>query len=99
MEDTVTKEKLLEVVIRALPHAEQIRDFDLASEPKAIRFTWRGDRLRVDLDFHTSTVKGHLVTMDSLAIVTQALLQRTCLAMEAADSSREVREAMGGQRR
>lgn len=43
----MTKDQLLELVLRGLPYSNQIKNIDTQSESQAIRFDWRGTRYRI----------------------------------------------------
>lgn len=43
----MTKDQLLELILRGLPYSNQIKNIDTQSESQAVRFDWRGARYRV----------------------------------------------------
>ena len=73
----MTKGELVELIISKLPYSNQIRDWDLTTEERAIRFTWRRERFRVyetgDVEFvniETSCLEGN-----NLSILMTGLLK------------------------
>lgn len=67
----MTKSKLVELVISALPYAAQICELDIESEPNGIRFSWRGERFCVSTDLICQSDNSACA-----AILLDALLQR-----------------------
>ena len=74
----MTKDEVVEVIIRALPYAEQISRLDTTSNDSAVRFTWRGTEFRVSTSgtFSTETVEGPMLVGGNMSILLQALLVR-----------------------
>lgn len=72
--------QIIELLINAIPYANQIKDIDLSSEKDAVRFTWRGCRYRVSNTFCTEQVlNGCLVTSDTAILFRQCLNQSVIL--------------------
>jgi hypothetical protein len=71
-----TPAQILEVVLRAIPFPNQVRDLDLAREPDALRFTWRGTRFRVSDTLHVEESDGRFLSGSDLATLLGALLRR-----------------------
>lgn len=71
--------KIIEKVYSKMPYSDQIEDLNI-SEVNAIRFTWRGDRFRVDEYFHVNQITGSeanglMLTGSNMAIILQKLLK------------------------
>ena len=47
MFEAMTKAQIVTTIVKALPYPEHIDSFDLESEEKAVRFSWRSQRFRV----------------------------------------------------
>jgi hypothetical protein len=88
--DAFTKDQLVQVVIKVLPYAEQMRDLDLFREMEAIRFTWRGDRFRVSLSGFTETVDNGMLVGGNRAILMQALVQRGLVQLLMDEAAKKV---------
>ena len=68
----MTPAKIIELIIRALPHPHLIRDIDIGIN--YVRFTWRGSRYSVNERGDVEEVgDGVLIGSD------RAILMRTCL--------------------
>lgn len=76
-----SKSKLVEIVIKALPYAEQMRGLDLDSESDAIRFGWRGHTFRVSGDCRCEEVDRSMLCGSDIAILLEALLKRTYVSI------------------
>jgi len=68
---------LIEAVYRALPYSDQITNLDL-SEKNAIRFEWRGARLRIT-ETACEEVDGPCLVGSNLAIVIRTLFKRALI--------------------
>ena len=80
------------VIIKALPYADQMKDLDFISEPDVIRFTWRGERFRIDSNLNVETCNtGGFLEGSNIAIILEALLKRAyCQIRQAGSLSLEV---------
>lgn len=67
--------KIIELVLNALPHSNQINDIDMA-EDGVVRFSWRGERFRVSETLHVDQVDGCMLARDNIAIIFQELLKK-----------------------
>lgn len=72
----ITKAKLIELVIRALPHSEQIRSMDIDSEDDAIRFEWRGNPLHLHTSLSANTIGDGVLIGDDFSLLVSALVKR-----------------------
>ena len=73
----MTKAQLVEVIVKAMPHPDQISAWDLDGEDQAVRFSWRGVRFRVSNSLFCETVEGAMLSGGNVAILCDALLRRT----------------------
>lgn len=72
-----TKEQAIEIITKALPYPEHITDWDFSSSEDSVRFTWRGNRFRVDLEYERAEeVKGIMLEGGDLAICVSELIKR-----------------------
>lgn len=78
----IDKNKLMELIIKALPYSEQIKNLDLSGEENAIRFEWRGDIYRVTFTLFVEEKQGKFLSGTNSALLLEALLTRTFLSME-----------------
>jgi hypothetical protein len=69
------KAKLIEIIYAALPYSNQITGVSL-DEEDAVRFTWRGHDLRIDLSLNCCEVGESLDCYSDLALLTGTLLKR-----------------------
>lgn len=69
-----TKEELLTAVLKSLPHPNHINDLDLSSETEAVMFTWRQNKLRVQLSGHVDEVGDGVLIGSNLSILVHQLL-------------------------
>jgi hypothetical protein len=72
----ITKDRLIDAVFSAFPNANQIRDFDTITEPTAIRFTWRGNKFRVDTSGFTESVGNGVLISDDIASLAGVLIKK-----------------------
>ena len=70
------KGKIIEYVIQALPHTNQISDIDITMETSAIRFKWRGLVLRVSKDLYVEEISEGTLCRSNAAILFEELLKR-----------------------
>lgn len=76
----LTHSKIIELLIKALPYPDQIKDIDISSESGAVRFTWRGNRFRVDGELYTNEAnEGFLIGSDLAILLRQCLNQSLLL--------------------
>jgi len=68
--------EILNLVLAAMPYADQIRDVDMTSEENAIRFTWRHDRFRVDGGLDVGTVQNSCIHGCNLSIIMRTMLKQ-----------------------
>ena len=82
----ITKDRLLEIIIRALPYSEQMTKIDTTSESDAIRFSWRSQDFRVTVRLTAETVEPSILVSGDVSILLEALLKRTFVAMSEYES-------------
>lgn len=71
----MSKEAIIQLVYRRLPHSAQIKELDITSEQNAIRLDWRGDRFRVSESLMVEQVLPGVLARSNLAICIEALLK------------------------
>lgn len=75
----MTKDQLLELVLRGLPYSNQIKNIDTQSESQAIRFDWRDTRYRVytvgEYGLDVEEVGNGVLIGSDRAILMRALLE------------------------
>lgn len=65
-----TQGQVIERVIKALPHPDQIINIDVTSERSAVRFAWRGITYRVSLGLMVEEVgNGVLIGSDRAMLI------------------------------
>lgn len=70
----MNKEKLLEIIISAIPFSNQIKDINFENE-NAIRFTWREIRFRVTDSLFVEEVEfDGMLIKSSLSILLEKLI-------------------------
>lgn len=74
MPETRTTTEVLELVLRAIPFPEQIREIG-ALDDEGLRFTWRGNRFRVTTALMVEEAKDGMLCGSDLAILLQAVLE------------------------
>ena len=70
----LTKEQLVECIVKAFPYPNQITDFDL-SRDDSVRFTWRSDRFRASLSGMVEEVRDPMLHGSNLAILAEQLIK------------------------
>lgn len=71
-----SKEKLIELINNSIPYPNQVKNWDFSSEDKAVRFEWRSNKFRVDLDYCSVEEVGDGVLMGSdISILLTQLLK------------------------
>lgn len=70
------REKLMELVLKALPYSEQLTDLNFESEVDTIRFTWREVRYRVTNTLYVEEVQDGILASTDRTILMQTLLAR-----------------------
>lgn len=75
MSDDLTKDRLLELVIAALPGPTPISQLDSTRETRAIRFTWQHTRFRVTNTLFVEEVEGVFLKRSTAAALLEALLR------------------------
>lgn len=64
-----TQAKGVELLYRSLPYPEQIKNIDF-SKTSSIRFTWRGERYKFDLEYCTiELVKNGMLLGDNASLL------------------------------
>lgn len=76
---------LLEIVLKAVPHAHLISDIDVHTNPKELRFTWRGHRYVVQDGLHVDESEPGLLVGSDLAILMERVLRLTHASMRIND--------------
>ena len=69
------RENVLMLIMRAVPHADQIKDLDMTTRPDYIMFTWRGNRYRVDENRRVGEIQDIGIAGSSVAMLMEALLK------------------------
>jgi len=69
---------VLELLLKALPHADQICDIKMPDGQDSIQFVWRGQALKVDYGtgLAVSSVASNLESSNNVAILIETLLRR-----------------------
>lgn len=65
---------ILEAVIQKLPYPQQIKEIDVTSEERAIRFRWRGFHFRVSAAMSVETVGNGVLIGSDESILLQKIL-------------------------
>lgn len=73
--------QIFEIVLSAIPYANQINDIDFTQEG-VIRFSWRSSRYRVDENLHVEEIEGSFLTGTDKAMLFRELLKKTKLIKE-----------------
>jgi hypothetical protein len=76
-----TPEKILETVLKAVPHPHLIENIELQPDAIVLRFTWRGTRYRVDELFRCEEIGEGVLIGSDLAILMERTLQLTAAAL------------------
>lgn len=71
----MSKERILEAVVSAMPYPSQIKDWDFSSESNAVRFTWRSSRFRVTETLGVEQVTAGMLCGSDIALLVEALLK------------------------
>lgn len=66
--------KIVELIVRALPYPDQMRDIEIASD--YLEFTWRGVRYRVNELYGVDEVGNGVLIGTDRAILIRTLLER-----------------------
>ena len=69
-----TTEKLISAIMTAVPYSKQITDWD-TSGVNSVRFTWRGDRFRVDSQGGVEQVFDGLLGANNISILLEKLIK------------------------
>ena len=72
----ISKDNLTELIFRAMPYAEQIREWDTIKGEQSIRFSWRGQRFRVTTSLGCETVRSPFLEGSDISILLEALLEK-----------------------
>lgn len=72
--------KLIEVLIRAMPYPEQMRNIEIAAD--YIEFTWRDSRYRVSESFSVDEVGDGVLVGTARAILIRACVTWALASME-----------------
>lgn len=71
--------QVLEVLLNAVPYPNQIKNIDLSYD-KAVYFTWRSSRFKVELSTGSVDVsEGQMLIGNDVAILLRELMQRTLI--------------------
>lgn len=71
--------QIIELLINAIPYANQVKDIDLSSEAKSVRFTWRGNSFRVDDNLGVHEVQDGFLSGSDLAILFRQCLNQAMI--------------------
>ena len=71
-----TQARILELLLKGMPYAQQIEDVSLTTEKGAVRFTWRGTKFRVSCYAGlVEVVEGAFLTGNNEAILLGRILE------------------------
>lgn len=71
-----TQEKAVEAIVRAIPHPEQIKNWQFIKNSKSVDFEWRGHRFRFGYDYMTvCEVNGGLLSTSNISILLRELIK------------------------
>jgi len=70
-----SKEEILTALLQTIPYPEQLNHFDF-SESDAIRFSWRGDRFRLNISGNAEKVNDIFLEGSNDAILLGTLVSR-----------------------
>ena len=76
----ITKDVLTQLIYRAMPYAEQIRNWNSIKDENAIRFEWRGQEFRVTTSLSCDTVRHPFLEGSDIAIILESLLKKQYVA-------------------
>jgi len=65
--------KIVELMIRAMPYPDQMRDLDIGAD--SVEFTWRGTRFRVTKSYGVDEVGDGVLIGSDKAILVAALIR------------------------
>ena len=74
--------QIIELLINAIPYANQIKDIDLSSEAKSVQFTWRGNSFRVTETLQVYEVSDGFLSRQDLAILFRQCLNQAMILKE-----------------
>lgn len=66
--------QLIELIIRALPYASQIRELEI--DESGVRFAWRSQRFRVDNTMNVDTIGDGVLIGDDASILLGELIKK-----------------------
>jgi hypothetical protein len=80
----MNQEQLIELIYRAIPYSNQIRNIDL-SEFEVVRFTWRRTRFRVSTTLHVDEVDSPFLRGSNISLLMRTLLQKEQMTADTND--------------
>lgn len=72
----VTKDELLELLIKAIPYAEHLSKLQTQHEGDFIIFTWRGGEYKMTTSFLTCELDGCIGKYNDASLLMEALVKR-----------------------
>lgn len=82
MADKIPNDVLTELIIKAMPYSEQIKEFESTKE-STIYFTWRDDKFKISGitgSISVCTIHGECGHGDNISIILEALLKKQYIA-------------------
>lgn len=73
---TITKDLLTELIVKALPYPEQIKNLNTTYSADSIRFEWRGNTFKVDTSFYCSELEGELLMGTDKTMLLERLIKK-----------------------
>ena len=82
MSESISNDVLMELIIKAMPYSEQIKEIELTKEG-VVYFTWRDDKFKVSGEtgsIFVCTIHGICGHGDNISIILEALLKKQYIA-------------------
>ncbi|KKL50882.1 hypothetical protein LCGC14_2301060 [marine sediment metagenome] len=81
---TMTNDKIIECVIKAIPYPEHISDIELDDD--CVRFTWRTDRFKVSDSGMVEELEDIFLKGSNIAILMERLIKYEYVKLELKDA-------------
>ena len=78
MSEGISNDVLMELIIKAMPYSDQIKEIDLTGE-SIVYFTWRDDKFKISGitgSIFVCTIHGICGHGDNISIILEALLKK-----------------------